>query len=159
MDFPIRTKFKFKIVKCLFSFLKVNQKSSELEVAKSKLRLLGQDLVPSEASGGGSGGSSSSRADHHDDAQGGSRQQPQQQQAQAAAGKASENRVHFDLRTTTRSVPAPTRLKTTLTTTAAVTSGMTMGTRRLLPGPHMSQLPSDARQRLEEMVKTHLQSG
>ena len=128
----------------------MNQKSSELEAAKSKLRLLGQDLVTSEASGG-------SRADHHDDANGRQQQQQQQQQLQqlqAAAGKATENRVHFDLRTTTRTVPPPTRLKTTLTTTAAVTSGMTMGTRRLLPGPHMSQLPSDARQRLEEMVRT-----
>jgi len=114
----------------------VTQKSSELEAAKVKLRLLGQDLNASEAAGG-------SRADHSEDHAGRS--------SQAAAAKATENRVHFDLRNT-RAAPAPTRLKTTLTTTAAVTSGMTMGTRRLLPGPHTSQLPSDARQRLEEMV-------
>ena len=117
----------------------MNQKSTELEAAKVKLRMLGQDLNnASEASGG-------NRADHNEDPLTG-------RGSQAAAGKATENRVHFDLRNT-RAVPAPTRLKTTLTTTAAVTSGMTMGTRRLLPGPHTSQLPSDARQRLEEMVR------
>ncbi len=63
----------------------------------------------------------------------------------------SDNRVQFDLKTTR---PTTARLKTTLTTTPGIsnTVGMTMGTRRLLPGTHGSQLPSDARQRLEEMV-------
>ena len=123
--------------------LKVKQKSSELESAKSRLRLLGQDLATPV--GGSSDQTGHARADHHDEASQAGRQTP--------TSKATENRVHFDLRNS-RPAPTPTRLKTTLTTTpGAISTGLTMGTRRLLPGPHTTQLPSDARQRLEEMVR------
>jgi len=64
----------------------------------------------------------------------------------------TENRVTFDLKATQLSAA---RLKTSHTTNLSATStnpGMAIGTRRLLPGTHTSQLPSDARQRLEEMV-------
>jgi len=54
----------------------------------------------------------------------------------------NENRVQFDLKTTR---PTPARLK-------SAASGPTVGPRRLLPGTQPSQLPSDTRQRLEEMV-------
>jgi len=120
--------------------LKVKQKTSELESAKSRLRALGQDL----ATPAGGGGDQTSHP-HHDEASQAGRQTP--------TSKTTENRVHFDLRNS-RPTPTPTRLKTTLTTTPGVVStGLTMGTRRLLPGPHTTQLPSDARQRLEEMVR------
>ena len=122
----------------------MTQKSSELEAAKSRLRLLGQDLTtPGDHLG-------SSRPETHEDS--GGRQTP------TSISKAMENRVHFDLRSS-RAAPTPARLKTTLTTTGALNPGLTMGTRRLLPGPHTTQLPSDARQRLEEMVSCNFKIG
>lgn len=111
----------------------MKNRTSELETTKSKLRILGLETTET----------SSSATD------------PTVEESNLGAQTLtkSENRVQFDLKTTR---PTTARLKTTLTTTPGTTNsvGMAMGTRRLLPGTHGSQLPSDARQRLEEMVST-----
>jgi hypothetical protein len=72
----------------------VTQKSSELEAAKAKLRLLGQDLIAGDQAAG-------SRGEHHEDA-------AAARLSGSTAAKAAENRVHFDLRST-RAAPAPAR--------------------------------------------------
>ncbi|XP_059097003.1 uncharacterized protein LOC131891447 isoform X2 [Tigriopus californicus] len=131
--------------------IKVNKKLIELESAKAKLKVLEKNQFDGGVKGGGN-----------------SRNLP-------VAGNFSktdlvsknENRVHFDLHSTPKSPGAPTATKVVQADPSAVPartagtqgpsgdgglrSGNTTGRRGMI---HHSQLPSDTRQRLEEMANS-----
>ena len=107
----------------------MSSRTSELETTKSKLRLLGLETTEPTKSA--------------------TDPLVEETNLGSQTPTKSETRVQFDLKTTR---PTTARLKTTLSTTPGTLNSGTIGTRRLLPGTHGSQLPSDARQRLEEMV-------
>ena len=126
----------------------MNKKVSELDSTKARLRLLEQNVVNKDGGGGGVGNSVKSELDN-------SKSQQQQQQAPNISSapapalpphkseNSSNHRVHFDLNNATS---AEIRQKPARTSRP---NGATVATR-----PNNVHLPSDARQKLEQLVHT-----